>query len=41
VPVLVKALGGDPALFSVPAVTAIADLSGAAIYLVMVSVLLP
>src|SRR5690606_33336732 len=32
VPMVVKAIGGDPALFSVPAVTAIADLSGAAIY---------
>jgi Mg/Co/Ni transporter MgtE len=35
---LVKAVRGDPALFSVPSVTAIADLSGAAIYLLVIQV---
>lgn len=40
VPVLVKAVGGDPALFSVPTVTAIADLSGALIYLLVVTAML-
>jgi magnesium transporter len=40
VPIVVKALGGDPALFSVPTVTALTDLSGAAIYLLVVTVLL-
>ncbi|HLU39431.1 MAG TPA: magnesium transporter [Planctomycetota bacterium] len=40
VPMVVKAIGGDPALFSVPAVTAIADLSGAAIYLTLALLLL-
>jgi magnesium transporter len=35
IPMIVKALRGDPALFSVPTVTALADLSGAAIYLTL------
>ena len=33
-PIIVKRLRGDPAMISTPAVTAIADLTGAAIYLV-------
>jgi len=41
VPVLVKALRGDPALFSVPSVTALTDLSGASIYILVVSLMLP
>ncbi len=39
-PLVVKKLRGDPAMISTPAVTAIADLTGAAIYLVMVTTLL-
>ncbi|MBM4063685.1 MAG: magnesium transporter, partial [Planctomycetes bacterium] len=39
-PILVKRLRGDPAMISTPAVTAIADLTGAAIYLTLVMVLL-
>jgi magnesium transporter len=39
-PILVKRMRGDPAMISTPAVTAIADLSGAAIYLVLVTKLL-
>lgn len=39
-PLLVKKMRGDPAMISTPAVTAIADLTGAAIYLVMVTKLL-
>lgn len=39
-PMVVKRLRGDPAMISTPAVTAIADLSGAAIYLVLVTILL-
>jgi len=39
-PLVVKKLRGDPAMISTPAVTAIADLTGATIYLVMVTVLL-
>lgn len=40
VPMLVKAVHGDPALFSVPSVTAIADLSGALIYLLVIQTML-
>jgi magnesium transporter len=40
IPMAVKALRGDPALFSVPTVTAIADLSGAATYLITATLLL-
>jgi magnesium transporter len=40
IPLVVKKLRGDPAMISTPAVTAIADLTGAAIYLVMVTQLL-
>lgn len=40
VPMLVKAVRGDPALFSTPTVTALADLSGAAIYLLVATALL-
>ena len=40
VPLLVKSLRGDPALLSVPAVTATCDLSGAAIYLAVITALL-
>lgn len=40
-PIAVKKLRGDPAMISTPAVTAIADLTGAAIYLVLVTKLLP
>lgn len=40
VPLFVKKLRGDPAMISTPAVTAIADLTGAAIYLVLVTTLL-
>lgn len=40
VPIVVKALRGDPALFSVPTVTALTDLAGAAIYLFVVTTLL-
>lgn len=36
-PLVVKRLRGDPAMISTPAVTAIADLTGAAIYLVLVT----
>jgi magnesium transporter len=39
-PLVVKQLRGDPAMISTPAVTAIADLTGAAIYLVLVTTLL-
>jgi magnesium transporter len=39
-PMVVKSLRGDPAMISTPAVTAIADLTGAAIYLVLVTTLL-
>jgi magnesium transporter len=39
-PIVVKKLRGDPAMISTPAVTAIADLTGAAIYLVLVTTLL-
>ena len=39
-PLIVKRLKGDPAMISTPAVTAIADLTGAAIYLVTVTALL-
>jgi magnesium transporter len=39
-PLIVKKLRGDPAMISTPAVTAIADLTGAAIYLVLVTTLL-
>jgi magnesium transporter len=39
-PLVVKKLRGDPAMISTPAVTAIADLTGATIYLIMVTVLL-
>ena len=39
-PIVVKQLRGDPAMISTPAVTAIADLTGAAIYLVLVMLLL-
>ncbi len=39
-PILVKRFRGDPAMISTPAVTAIADLTGAAIYLVLVTALL-
>ncbi|MEZ5965911.1 MAG: magnesium transporter [Planctomycetota bacterium] len=41
VPILVKALRGDPALFSVPSVTALTDLSGASIYIMVVTAMLP
>lgn len=41
VPILVKAFRGDPALFSVPSVTALTDLSGASIYILVVSWMLP
>jgi len=40
-PIVVKKLRGDPAMISTPAVTAIADLTGAAIYLVTVTMMLP
>jgi len=36
-PLVVKRMRGDPAMISTPAVTAIADLTGAAIYLVLVT----
>jgi magnesium transporter len=39
-PIVVKRLRGDPAMISTPAVTAIADLTGAAIYLILVTTLL-
>ncbi|MEY4672364.1 MAG: hypothetical protein RL148_148 [Planctomycetota bacterium] len=39
-PLVVKMLRGDPAMISTPAVTAIADLSGATIYLVIVTAVL-
>ncbi|MBK8097609.1 MAG: magnesium transporter [Planctomycetes bacterium] len=39
-PLVVKKLRGDPAMISTPAVTAIADLTGATIYLVLVTMLL-
>jgi len=39
-PLVVKRLRGDPAMISTPAVTAIADLTGAAIYLIMVTLML-
>jgi len=39
-PLAVKRMRGDPAMISTPAVTAIADLTGAAIYLVLVTMLL-
>jgi magnesium transporter len=40
IPIVVKRLRGDPAMISTPAVTAIADLTGASIYLTMVVLLL-
>ncbi len=40
IPLGVKAVRGDPALFSVPSVTAIADLSGAGIYLLVIKTML-
>lgn len=40
IPSLVKLLRIDPALFSTPAVTALTDLTGAAVYLLMVTLLL-
>ena len=40
-PLVVKKLRGDPAMISTPAVTAIADLTGAAIYLVLATLLIP
>ena len=39
-PIVVKRLRGDPAMISTPAVTAIADLTGAAIYLATVTLML-
>ena len=39
VPIVVKRMRGDPAMISTPAVTAIADLSGATIYLVLIVLL--
>ncbi|HEU4420447.1 MAG TPA: magnesium transporter, partial [Planctomycetota bacterium] len=39
-PLVVKQMRGDPAMISTPAVTAIADLTGAAIYLVLVTLML-
>ena len=39
-PLVVKQLRGDPAMISTPAVTAIADLTGAAIYLILVTTML-
>ena len=39
-PLVVKRLRGDPAMISTPAVTAIADLTGAAIYLATVTLML-
>ena len=39
-PIVVKKLRGDPAMISTPAVTAIADLTGAAIYLATVTLML-
>jgi len=39
-PIIVKKLRGDPAMISTPAVTAIADLTGAAIYLITVTLML-
>ncbi|MCA8947873.1 MAG: magnesium transporter [Planctomycetes bacterium] len=39
-PLVVQKLRGDPAMISTPAVTAIADLTGASIYLVLVTLLL-
>jgi magnesium transporter len=39
-PLVVKTVRGDPAMISTPAVTAIADLTGATIYLVAVTLLL-
>ena len=39
-PLVVKKFRGDPAMISTPAVTAIADLTGAAIYLVLVTLML-
>jgi magnesium transporter len=40
IPYLVKVLRIDPALISTPAVTALTDLTGAAIYLVLVTLML-
>jgi magnesium transporter len=40
IPIVVKKLRGDPAMISTPAVTAVADLTGATIYLVLVTVML-
>lgn len=40
IPIAVEKLRGDPAMISTPAVTAVADLTGAAIYLVLITVLL-
>jgi magnesium transporter len=40
IPLLAKAMRGDPANVSTPAVTALADLSGAAIYLIVATTLL-
>lgn len=40
IPLLVKRLRGDPAMISTPAVTAVADLTGALIYLLLVTALL-
>ncbi len=41
IPILATAMRGDPANVSTPAVTALADLSGAAIYLIVATSLLP
>jgi magnesium transporter len=40
IPIAVKRVRGDPAMISTPAVTAIADLTGAAIYLLLVTMML-
>jgi len=40
-PIVVKKLRGDPAMISAPAVTAIADLTGVLIYIVVVTLMLP
>ena len=40
-PIVVKKLRGDPAMISTPAVTAIADLTGVLIYIVVVTMMLP
>ena len=39
-PIIVKKLRGDPAMISTPAVTGIADFTGAAIYVVLIMALL-